>query len=123
MNNPPYLDYLIFLSMYQKGLMNWWLEVGYVNINSVPSSGLINLDVTKYLSRLRTTRKRDMQILHMHGFTSLSLFAVYTSVPEYFFVETLLDKLKMIDWLIDWIECYAISAIFQPCHGGNGENY
>ena len=26
----------------------------------------------------------------------------------------------MIDWLIDWIEIYAVSAIFQPCNGGNG---
>ena len=22
------------------------------------------------------------------------------------------------DWLIDWIEFYAVSAIFQPCNGG-----
>ena len=23
-----------------------------------------------------------------------------------------------VDWLIDWIEFYAVSAIFQPCNGG-----
>ena len=26
--------------------------------------------------------------------------------------------LFFVDWLIDWIEFYAISAIFQPCNGG-----
>ena len=26
---------------------------------------------------------------------------------------------QYIDWLIDWIEFYAVSAIFQPCYGGN----
>ena len=25
---------------------------------------------------------------------------------------------RLIDWLIDWIEFYAESAIFQPCNGG-----
>ena len=25
----------------------------------------------------------------------------------------------LIDWLIDWIEFYAVSAIFQPCNGGD----
>ena len=24
-----------------------------------------------------------------------------------------------MDWLIDWIEFYAVSAIFQPCNGGD----
>ena len=25
---------------------------------------------------------------------------------------------NVIDWLIDWIEIYAVSAMFQPCNGG-----
>ena len=25
---------------------------------------------------------------------------------------------RLIDWLIEWIEFYAVSAIFQPCNGG-----
>ena len=70
--------------------------MGYVNINSVPSSGLINLYITKYLSRLRKTRKRVMQRLHMRGFTSLSLFAAHTSVPEYILWKPCLINLKRL---------------------------
>ena len=28
-------------------------------------------------------------------------------------------ELEMVDWLIDWMEFYAVSAIFQPCNGGS----
>ena len=27
-------------------------------------------------------------------------------------------KIILIDWLIDWIEFYAVSVIFQPYNGG-----
>ena len=30
------------------------------------------------------------------------------------------DKYLWI-WLIDWIVFYAVSALFQPCYGGNDE--
>ena len=30
----------------------------------------------------------------------------------------LCDTIAICDWLIDWKEFYAVSAIFQPCNGG-----
>ena len=50
----------------------------------------------------------------------LFLFWAWTRRIMEFFFPTLWQRAKkmnckLIDWLIDWIEFYAVSAIFQPC--------
>ena len=40
-----------------------------------------------------------------------------------YFLNILCEHVTLKDWLIEWIEFYAVSEIFQPCNGGTKRNH